>query len=425
MPNDPRLPRNGTPDEAHADDAELTMAPLDDRPKRAGRPPSRRLRRVRARRSIAVTALALVVALVLVLSAGGLWPQVGAAWRGAIQVLHSPTLVVQSPVPWAQVWVDGHLAGRAGAPVTLGLGGHSVTVRATGFAPYMRRLSFWDTLSAMHTPLTFAATAHALPGTVPQMEQTINRAFDATYGTTAPIVPGEPYAPGQVARVPLRAHITVAMITGGPLFTCLPSDATCQQNAEGGLAGTPYCRSATPEPGVLCVSPYLAFLNQLGPDDQRVVASVRVQIEVAIIEAATGHLVRTTIVTAGYQSELVQLWPGRHGWQASAALVDANMVNDIQAQAGAAAIQALPGGIASRMLPLDVVSLTSPGEGVLFETGVLPAHPPAPPIAAVWLFHLGMLFAVNPGTRQATPELPPVPPALVPLVRQVCSACLG
>jgi hypothetical protein len=424
--DNPQLSPGNVPDREPINSMEQAIIPLDDADERFPRLVSaRRPRHVTLWHRITVTGLVLLILLAVVLSAGGLWPQVGAAWQAAHGWLHLPRVVVQSPVPWAQVWVDGHLAGETDTPIALGLGKHTITVQATGFAPYTHQLTWWETLQSMHTMLAFYAPARTLPGVIAQMERAINRALDATYGTTIPVAPGEPYAPGLVTRVPLQARLTVTMITDGPLFTCTStSDPTCQQQVDSGLAGTPDCLRPLPSPDTLCISPYLALLGRSGSNSPDAIVSVRAELVVQFRDVSTGRLVHITLVpAAGYQNELVQIGPGHNGWQVAATFVDASILSDLQTQAGAATLQALlPADVASQIYPFNTVALNPPGEGILFETELLP---PAPAILTTWLFHLGMLFAVDAGAHQVTPELPRVPPALIPLIQQACSICLG
>jgi hypothetical protein len=421
MPDDPQRAHGDAPDGARIDDAGPAITPLDDETERSIQPLYRqRPRRVTVRRSLVVAGLALVIVLVVVLSAGGLWPQIGVRWQAAHRWLHAPTLQVQSPVPWAQVWVDGHLAGSADTPLSLGLGAHTVTVRATGFAPYTRHLSFGDTLQAMHQTLSLAAPVHILPGTVAQMEAAINRALDAAYGanSTTAIAPGEEYAPGQVAPAPLQGRLTLTMVTGGPLFTCASSspDPACAPGTNSPLAGTPSCLA--PPPDTLCLTPYLALLSQPGTDSQQALVNVRAQLEARFTNAATGRLIHTTIVPPqNYQGELLTLWPAHHGWQIATTFMDTSALTDFQTRDGLAELQALLlSAIANAMLPFDPQTLNPPSDGVVFDTVVMPAQPPAPSGPMIRLFHLGMLFAANESAHRVTPQLPLIPPALALLV---------
>jgi hypothetical protein len=358
-----------TPLDSHASWQECTL--FDERP-----------RRVTLRRGIIVTGLAVLILFAVTLSATGTWQQIANPVNVARQWLQPPSVVVQSPIPWAQVRVDGHDAGGPGLRIPLSLGTHTITVRAIGFAPYTRQLSFGDTLRSMHGGLTIAVPAHILPGAAEQMYAAIDRAFDTAYGgnSITTIAPGELYAPGHVAHVPLRARLTVAMVTGG--------------------------------------SPYLTFLSPLlNIVPQRAVASVDTQLEVQFFAAATGRLVYTAAFgTPEHQDELIELWPSAHGWQASP-LVGYDLLRELQSAAGQAQISALLPPSARK--GLEAMSLNPVSEGTLFTT-YLPG-----PMTPTWLFHLGMLYTVGTFARQLTPELPPVPAQLMPLVRRGCAYCIA
>jgi hypothetical protein len=437
MPNNTRPSPGDAPDQPPMDDAEPRITPLDAGSDAPTKPLfGERARRVAARRRVLVTALALVVLLAVVLSAAGAWQPVAAPLNAARQWLQPPSLVVESPVPWAQVWVDGRDVGGPDARIPLSLGSHTVTVRASGFAPYTRHLSLGDTLRSISGGLTIDAPEQARPGVVGQIEAAINRALAATATSEAAgsvlIAPGATDAPGRVGRAPLRARLTIAMITSGPLFTCPPpptyeTSYDCQQRVADFMAGTPVCKSPAPFPDVLCLSPYLALLNQSAANAQRAVVGVRAQLAVQFFDAGTGQLVYTMPIHApDYQGELVQLWPAGDGWQVSTTLVGTGSLSDFQASAGQAELMALlPPSVTNGMPPLQVTPLTPVGEGVLFTAYLPTSTTSGPPGAPTWLFHLGTLYTLGTVAHQLTPGLPPVPQKVMPLVRDTCAFCIA
>jgi hypothetical protein len=406
----------------HEDDAEPEVTSLDG----MGREParalfSRRSRRVLVRRSMVATGLVLVALLAILLSMSSVRQAVSGSWRTVRQAVHPPALVVQSSVPWAEVWMDGREAGGVGQRIPLSLGAHTITVRATGFAPYTRRLSFGDTLGAAHGAFTISVPEHVLPGAVAQMAGAIDRELDATYGvdSVTTISPGETYAPERVARVPLRARLTVAMTTGRPTIACAPMDLSCQQRAANAIVNAYPCLSSTSG----CISPYLTFLDSWGPNGRQALASIQVHLEVQFTTAATGQLVASTNVpTANYQGDEVILWPGSHGWQVSTAISTRDMLSGLQADAGNAQLQALlpPNilGAAAPVPPFIQTPLHPISEGMLFTV------PFGQDVGATWLFHLGTLFAVDHLAHRLTPSLPLVPPALYPLVQPLLTGFL-
>jgi len=395
-------------------DDEPLIVPFDDSAPELAHPLfQQRPRRVMVGRSIAVAGLTVLTLLAIVLSMSGVWQAVSGSLRTALHAVHSPVLVAESPVPWAQVWVDGHKAGRVGARIPLSLGAHTITVRAAGFAPYTRQLSFGDVLQALHSELVISVPERVLPGVVPQMTEAINRTLDAFYGVDSitRITPGEMYAPGQVARVPLRARLTLTMVTNKPAFHCQPADLSCEQRAADAIVNAYPCLSSTSG----CISPYLTLLDSWGTAGEKAVASIQVHLDVQFFDTSSGRLVYSrTIPTPGYQGDLVIIWPGSNGWQVSPALATPDMLSGLQTDAGDAALQALlpARAMVHAVPPFMQIPLHPISEGMLL---ILPFGPDA---GATWLFHFGMLFAVDLSAHRLTPALPPVPAMLYPWLQQ-------
>jgi len=307
--------------------------------------------------------------------------------------LPSPEITVATTIPWAHVWIDGKERDGLYHPFLTTPGTHTVVIRAAGFAPLTARFTF----NTANRVASINYTPQPTPQAAAAMSAAMNDALTRIYHSvaTVPVAPGQIYAPGRIARVPLRGTLDLVVGQGDTALSC--------QRRDPHPDALPACTGVFQFNGPYVLDPSYALL----------IIHVTPQITITTTD---GHPVLVQRLTLPDRTPveariLLLLRPAGSGWSAQVLVpfppgdVD-QTANVLEEEAGYAALQTMAAGAIAQLHP---TYLPSAADGVLFTGSTTDG------LAPVWLYRWGLLYALNSAAQRLTPRALVAPPTLTRL----------